>query len=144
MCRMLLVWSAVWLGLLTAPSRASRKYLNYTGDIMLGALFPIHHKGSGGADCGKIQVSLLLRAYEPGSSVSIVSGYGLNEPAIEVRSLAEATNISSSLCIHICSGAHPASWTMGTGGGGRFSGAKARPRRNADHSPPSSAGVENE
>jgi hypothetical protein len=57
MYRMLLVWSAVWLGLLAAPSSASRKYLNYTGDIMLGALFPIHHKGSRGVECGRIQVS---------------------------------------------------------------------------------------
>jgi hypothetical protein len=40
------------------------------------------------------------------------------------------------------SGAHPASCTMGAGG--PFPGAKARPERNADHSPPSSAEVENE
>jgi hypothetical protein len=59
-----------------------------------------------------------------GSSVSIVSGYGLNDRAIEVRSPA---------------GAHPASCTMGTGG--PFPGGKARPGRDADHSPPSSAEV---
>jgi hypothetical protein len=35
----------------------------------------------------------------------------------------------------------PASCTMGTGG--PFPGAKARPGRDADHSPPSSAEVEN-
>jgi len=40
------------------------------------------------------------------------------------------------------SGVHPASCTVGTGG--PFSGAKARPRRDADHSPPSTAEVENE
>jgi hypothetical protein len=39
-------------------------------------------------------------------------------------------------------GAHPASCTMGTGG--PFPGGKARPGRDADHSPPSSAEVENE
>ncbi|XP_068084328.1 metabotropic glutamate receptor 3 [Anabrus simplex] len=33
-----------------------RQYLNYSGDIMLGALFPVHRKGSGGVDCGRIQV----------------------------------------------------------------------------------------
>jgi hypothetical protein len=38
-------------------------------------------------------------------------------------------------------GAHPASCTMGTGGS--FPGGKARPERDADHSPPSSAEVEN-
>jgi hypothetical protein len=40
------------------------------------------------------------------------------------------------------SGAHPASYTVGTGG--PFSGAKARPGRDADNSPPSSTEVENE
>jgi hypothetical protein len=33
---------------------------------------------------------------------------------------------------------------MGAGGGGLFPGAKARPGRDADHSPPSTAEVENE
>jgi hypothetical protein len=56
-CRMHGAWLAAWLALLVPSSSGSRKFLNYTGDIMLGALFPIHHKGSGGADCGKIQVS---------------------------------------------------------------------------------------
>jgi hypothetical protein len=40
------------------------------------------------------------------------------------------------------SGAHPAYCTMGTGG--PFPEAKALPGRDADHSPPSSAEVENE
>jgi hypothetical protein len=40
------------------------------------------------------------------------------------------------------SGAHPASCTMGTGG--PFPGGKARPERDADHSPPSSDEVVNE
>ncbi|XP_023290686.1 metabotropic glutamate receptor 3 [Orussus abietinus] len=31
-------------------------YLNITGDIMLGALFPVHKKGSNGESCGKIQL----------------------------------------------------------------------------------------
>jgi hypothetical protein len=48
----------------------------------------------------------------------------------------------SSLCVQTGSGAHPASCTMGTGG--PFPGAKARPGRDADHSPSSSAEVENE
>jgi hypothetical protein len=74
---------------------------------------------------------------EPGSSVSIVSGYGLEDRAIEVRSPTRAEDISSSLCVQTSSGAHPASCTMGTGG-------KAPPGRDADHSPPSSAEVLNE
>jgi hypothetical protein len=37
------------------------------------------------------------------------------------------------------SGAHPASWTVGTSG--PFSGGKSRPGRDADHSPPRSAEV---
>jgi hypothetical protein len=45
----------------------------------------------------------------------------------------------SSLCVQTGSGAHPASYPKGTGG--PFPGAKAR---DADHSSPSSAEVENE
>jgi hypothetical protein len=45
-------------------------------------------------------------------------------------------------CVQTGCGAHPASYTMGTGG--PFPGAKARQGRDADYSPPSSAEVENE
>jgi hypothetical protein len=68
-----------------------------------------------------------------------VSDYGLDDRAIGVPSPAGAKDFSSSLCVQTGSGAHPASCTMGTGGG------KARPGRDADHSPPpSSAEVVNE
>jgi hypothetical protein len=77
-----------------------------------------------------------------GSSVSIVSGYGLDEQAIEVRSPAKAKDVSSSLRVQTGSGAHPASCTMGPRG--PLPGAKARQGCDADHSPPSSAEVENE
>jgi hypothetical protein len=76
------------------------------------------------------------------SSGSIVSDYGLDDRAIGVRSPAGAKDFSYSLCVQTCSGAHPASRTMGTGG--PFPRAKARPGRDADHSPPSSAEVEYE
>jgi hypothetical protein len=76
-----------------------------------------------------------------GSSVSIVSGYG-HYRAIEVRSPAEEDDFSCSLFVQTGSGTHPASCTIGTGG--PFPGAKARPGRDADHSPPSSAEVKNE
>jgi hypothetical protein len=68
------------------------------------------------------------------SSGSIVSDYGLDDRAIGVRSPAEAEDFSSSLFVQTGSGAHPASCTMGTGG--PFPGGKARPGRDADHSPP--------
>jgi hypothetical protein len=71
----------------------------------------------------------------------LVSGYGLDDRAIEVRSPAGAKDFSSSLCVQTSSGAHPASYTMGTGG--PFPRGKARPGHDADHSPPSSAEVEN-
>jgi hypothetical protein len=71
-----------------------------------------------------------------------VSGYGLDGRAIEVRSPAGEKDFSSSLCVQTGSGAHPAFCTMGTGG--PFPEGKARPGRDADHSPPSSAEVENE
>jgi hypothetical protein len=51
-------------------------------------------------------------------------------------------DFSSILCVHTSSGAHPASCTMGNGSS--FPGAKARPGRDADHSPPSNAEVVNE
>jgi hypothetical protein len=61
---------------------------------------------------------------------------------IGVRSPVGAKDFSSSLCVQTGSGAHPASCTMGTGG--PFSGSKARPVRDADHSTPSSTEVVNE
>jgi hypothetical protein len=70
---------------------------------------------------------------EPGSSGSIVSDYGLDDRAIGVRSPAGAEDFSSSICVQTGSGAHPASCTMGTWG--PFPGCKARPGRDADHSP---------
>jgi hypothetical protein len=85
---------------------------------------------------------LLNVTCESGSSVSIVSGYGLDDRAIKARSPAEAKDFSSNLCVQTGSGAHPASCTMGTVG--PFPGAKARLGRDADHSPASSAEVENE
>jgi hypothetical protein len=75
-------------------------------------------------------------AWSRGSSVSIVSGYGLDD--WDRGSIpAEAREFFSNLCIQTGSGAHPASCTMGTGG-------KARQGRDADHSPKSSAKVVNE
>jgi hypothetical protein len=56
-----------------------------------------------------------------------------------VRSPTEAEDFSSNPCVQTGSGAHPASCTMGTGGS--LSGGKARPGRDADHSPTSSAKV---
>jgi hypothetical protein len=78
---------------------------------------------------------------ESTSSGSIVSDYGLDERAIEVRSPTVA-DFSSSPCVQTGSGAHPAFYPMCTGGS--FLGGKARPGRDADHSPPSSAEVKNE
>jgi hypothetical protein len=71
-----------------------------------------------------------------------VSDYGLDDRAIGVRFPARAKDFSSNLFVHTGSGAHPASCTMGTGG--PFPGGKARPGRDADHSPQSSAEVVNE
>jgi hypothetical protein len=59
---------------------------------------------------------------EPGSSVSIVSDYGLDDRAIEVQSPAEAKDFFTNLCVQTSSGDHPASCTMGNGG--HFPGAK--------------------
>jgi hypothetical protein len=68
-----------------------------------------------------------------GSPGSIVCDYGLDDRAIGVQSPAGAKDFSSNICVQIGSGAHPASCPMGTGG--PFLGGKARPERDADHSP---------
>jgi hypothetical protein len=78
---------------------------------------------------------------EPGSSVIIVYGYGLDDRAIEVRSPAEANDFSSILCVQTDSADNPAPYTMSTGC--PFPEGKARPGRDADHSLPSSTEVEN-
>jgi hypothetical protein len=71
---------------------------------------------------------------ETDSSVSIVSGYGMEDRAIGVRSPAEASDFIPELCVQTDSGANPTS----------CNGHRARPGRDADHSPPASAKVENE
>jgi hypothetical protein len=76
------------------------------------------------------------------SSGSIVSDYGLDDRAIDVRSPAEAKDFSSNLCVQTGSGAHPASCTMGTGG--PLYGGKARLERDAAHSPTSIPEIKNE
>jgi hypothetical protein len=58
-----------------------------------------------------------------------------------VPSPAEAEDFSSSLCVQTSSEAHPASYPMGTR---VFPGGKARPRRDAHHSPRSRIEVKNE
>jgi len=63
-----------------------------------------------------------------------VSGYGLDDRAIDVRSSAEEKDFSSNLCVQTGSGAHPASCKMGTGV--LSPGTKTQPGREADHSPP--------
>jgi hypothetical protein len=85
-------------------------------------------------------IELLQKTESRGSSGGIVSNYGLDDRAIEVRSPTE--DFSSSPCVKTGSGAHPASYPMGTGG--PFHGGEARPGRDADHSPPSSAEVKYE
>jgi hypothetical protein len=73
-----------------------------------------------------IEVSLyIIDQRSRGSSVSIVSDYGLDDREIRVRSPAGTKEFSSNLCVQTGSGAHPASCTMGTGG--PFPGAKRGP-----------------
>jgi hypothetical protein len=83
-----------------------------------------------------ISICSLLKC-EPGSSDSIVSGYGLEDRAIEVQSPEEEKRFFlQPLC--------PDGLSCPLGAGGPFPGGKARPRLDADHSPPSSAEDENE
>jgi hypothetical protein len=76
------------------------------------------------------------------SSGSIVSDYRLDDWVIKFRSPTGAEDFSSSPCVQTGSGAHPASYPMGTGG--PFPRSKAWPGHDADHLPPSSAEVKYE
>jgi hypothetical protein len=71
-----------------------------------------------------------------------VSGYRLDDRAIDVRSPAEAKGFFPVASVQTGSGANPASSTVVTGG--PFPGAKVRPGRDANHSFPTCAEVENE
>jgi hypothetical protein len=76
---------------------------------------------------------------EPGNSVSIVSGYELDDRgSISSRDI----GFSSSPCVQIGSGFHqtPIQWVLG----GLFPGGKTRPGRDFDDSPPSGAEVKND
>jgi hypothetical protein len=64
----------------------------------------------------KYFASIFYLTASRGSAVSTVSGYGLDDRAIEVRFPAAAKDFSSSLCVQTGSGAHPVSCKMGTGG----------------------------
>jgi hypothetical protein len=77
-----------------------------------------------------------------GSSGSIVSGYWLDDRAIEVRSPAGAKDFPLASVSRPALGPTqpPVKWVPGV----LTPGVKARPGRDADHSPPSSAEVENE
>jgi hypothetical protein len=72
------------------------------------------------------------------SSVGIALGYGLDDRGPRVQFSAEAGNFSLHYSVQNGSGAHPASYSMGTRGS--FPEVK-RPGREADHSAPSSAEV---
>jgi hypothetical protein len=72
------------------------------------------------------------------SSVGIALGYRLDNWGSGVQFPAGAGNVSLNHCVQNGSGAHPASYPMGTRGS--FLGVK-RPEREADHSPPSSADI---
>jgi hypothetical protein len=66
--------------------------------------------------------------------------YGLDDRGFRVRFPARAGNFSLHYCVQNGSGAHPASYPMGTRGS--FPGVK-RPEHEVDHSPPSSAEIKN-
>jgi hypothetical protein len=70
-----------------------------------------------------------------------VSGYGLDNQAMAVRSPAEAKDFPSRPCVQTGSGDHSASCPTGTGG---LSRGLKRGRGVTDHSPEPSAEVENE
>jgi hypothetical protein len=80
---------------------------------------------------------LPYQSWNKGSSVSIVSGYRLDDRAIEVRSLSEARDFSSNLSVQTGSEANPTSCPMGIMCS--FPMGKARPGCDTDHSTPPNA-----
>jgi hypothetical protein len=74
------------------------------------------------------------------SHYSLATGWTTGRSKFDPRQ--KRKDFSSSLCVQTGSGAHSASCTVGTGG--PFAEGKARPGRDADHSPSSSSEVENE
>jgi hypothetical protein len=92
------------------------------------------------SDIGYTEYILGFTDYEQsqGSSVNIMSDYGLDDREIGVLSPIKANYFSPNLCV---SAFHTASCTMGSVC--PLSWAKARPGRDADHSPLSSAEFKN-
>jgi hypothetical protein len=64
-----------------------------------------------------------------------IEGLRTGRPGFDPRP--EAEDFPCTPCVQTGCGAHPASCTVGTGGS--FPGGKARPERDADHSPPPSS-----
>jgi hypothetical protein len=75
-------------------------------------------------------------------AVVAISDYGLDDRAIRIRSPARAKDFSSNLCVQTGSGGPPS--LLYNGYRGSCPRGKARPGRDAEHSPPSSAEVKNE
>jgi hypothetical protein len=71
-----------------------------------------------------------------------IDGWIILKRILKKLSPTGAEDFSSSPCVQTGSGAHPASYPMGNGG--PFPRGKARPGRDADHLPPSSAEVKYE
>jgi hypothetical protein len=84
---------------------------------------------------GKSEVALKTPWAEKRSQFSVLT----TDWTIGVRSPTVAEGVFCSFCFHTDSGAHPASYTVGTGG--LFPGCKARPERESDDSRPSSVEV---
>jgi hypothetical protein len=78
-----------------------------------------------------LPLPLLQLATTTANATIATSDYGLDDRAIGVRCPAGAKDFSSNLRVQTCSGAHPASCTVGTGG--PFPGGKALPECETDY-----------
>jgi hypothetical protein len=110
------------------------------------AAYPDENSRSSSVGCWKKGTKILVRQFEflslvqvlGDSSVGIALGYGLDDRGSRIRFPAGAGNFSLHHRVQNGSGAHPASYPVGTSG---FSLGVKRPGRKADHSPPSSPEV---
>jgi hypothetical protein len=104
------------------------------------------HPASYTMGTGRLRFDPRQRQKDFSSNLCVQTGFGVHPASYTMGTgrlrfdpRQRQKHFSSSLCVQTGSGANPASCTMGTGG--PFPGAKARPGRDADNSPPCRAEV---
>jgi hypothetical protein len=93
------LWAIYTFGKASAEHSYSRIFA--LTSLLLPSLFAVPFKLWVWAIMCHATKAVIRQILEPGSSVSIVSDYGLDDRAIGVRSLAEVKDLSSNLCVRL-------------------------------------------